>query len=236
MVLLLDKTCHLCSNSLYNETFALSVQQNPSFALIIYLNFSISALVNSRIQVTSRIFKSNLKMKCWFHYLHSQGSKPCTYMCAFKISLQCSYFLKTQHNRNSFTRKHIGKFTFQFGNGVLVILEQNRDALWIGLLLAYSFPQLADDLKHTVCQRGKVPWNLTKYQWHSSALVCAIYRLFSPDMVGEEQKCPTLCKMASEEASVFDREEEVVWYLAVSFLFPSPCSSDLNGLLVCVDY
>lgn len=55
-------------------------------------------------------------------------------------------------------------------------------------------------------------------------------------MVGEEQKFPTLCKMASEEASVFDREEEVVWYLSVSFLFPSPCSSDLNGLLVCVDY
>lgn len=53
-------------------------------------------------------------------------------------------------------------------------------------------------------------------------------------MVGEEQKFPTLCKMASEEASVFDREEEGVWYLPV--LFPSPCSSDLNGLLVCVDY
>lgn len=54
-------------------------------------------------------------------------------------------------------------------------------------------------------------------------------------MVGEEQKCPTLCKMASEEASVFDREEEGVC-LSLSFLFPSPCSSDLNGLLVCVDY
>lgn len=145
-MLLLDKSCHLCSNSLYNETFALSVQQNPSFALIIYLSFSISPPVNSPIQVTSRIFRSNLKMKCWFHYLHSQGSKPCTYMCAFKISLQCSYSLKTQHNPNSFTRKQIGKFPFQFGNGVLVILEQNRDALWIQLLLAYSFLELADDL------------------------------------------------------------------------------------------
>lgn len=55
-------------------------------------------------------------------------------------------------------------------------------------------------------------------------------------MVGEEQKFPTLCKMASEEASVSDREEEGVWCLPVSFLIPSPCSSDLNGLLVCVDY
>lgn len=54
--------------------------------------------------------------------------------------------------------------------------------------------------------------------------------------MGEGQKFPTLCKMASEGASVFDREEEVVWYLSVSFLLPSPGSSDLNGLLVCVDY
>lgn len=54
--------------------------------------------------------------------------------------------------------------------------------------------------------------------------------------MGEGQKFPTLCKMASEEASVFDKGEEVVWYLYVSFLLPSRCSSELNDLLVCVAY